>query len=85
MSAPLLGTNGSLGFTAGDYEPVTAPVAKHRADHTAETLLIKDLLARFKSRREQVGEWMRLTGKCRRTFEHRLFRDHAGTVGGADA
>lgn len=62
----------SLVFTAADLASATPNVAEQESEHERETRLVKDLLARFSTRREQVAEWSRETGKCRRTFERRL-------------
>jgi hypothetical protein len=69
---PLLGTTLSLVFTAADLASSMPNVAEQESEHEPETRLVKDLLARFSTRREQVAEWSRETGKCRRTFERRL-------------
>jgi hypothetical protein len=62
----------SLVFTAADLGTATPGVVEQMSIHERETRLVKDLLARFSTRREQLAEWTRETGKCRRTFERRL-------------
>jgi hypothetical protein len=62
----------SLVFTAADLASATPYVAEQESNHERETRLVKDLLARFPTRREQVAEWTRATGTCRRTFERRM-------------
>jgi hypothetical protein len=62
----------SLVFTAADLGTATPGVVEQVSVLERETRLVKDLLARFSTRREQVAEWTRETGKCRRTFERRL-------------
>jgi len=61
------------------------PAARINPIREREVAIINDLLARFKTRGEQVAEWTRLTGKCRRTFEIR-HRQASGKAGrGANA
>lgn len=62
----------SLVFTAADLETATPGAVEQVSVLEREIRLVKDILARFSTRREQVAEWSRETGKCRRTFERRL-------------
>lgn len=84
MGAPLLGTNGPFVFTAAEMADVQSQTVRSQTVHEREGRIIKDLLARFKSRREQIAEWRRLTGKCRRTFEHRLIQATSEVAGAAN-
>jgi hypothetical protein len=62
----------SLVFTAAELTASMPYVAEQKSKHDRETRLVKDLLARFETRPEQVAAWKCETGKCRRTFERRL-------------
>jgi hypothetical protein len=67
-----LGTNGRLHFSAADLEAASSQVVRQQEVFDDEARIVNDLLTRFSSRRKQIAEWTRVTGKCRRTFEHRL-------------
>jgi len=66
-----LGTNRVV-FTAKDLELATPSVERRKANLDFEYDIVRELLTRFSTRREQIAEWQRQTGKCRRTFEHRI-------------
>jgi hypothetical protein len=72
VTSSLLGTNGHLVFSAADLEAACSQVVRQQAVVDDEARLVNALLAKFPSRRQQVAEWTRVTGKCRRAFEHRL-------------
>jgi len=79
-------TNGGVspaayGFLVKNLEvEIEADQILDAADHvvrrtvklSGELEIVKKILVRFDSRSEQIAEWKRLTGKGRRTFEHRL-------------
>jgi hypothetical protein len=62
----------SLSFTAKELESETPAVAEQGSQVEREGQLAADLVARFKTRREQAAEWTRLTGKSRKTLLRRL-------------
>ena len=62
----------SLSFTAKELASETPAVAEQSSQVEREGQLVADLVARFKTRREQAAEWTRLTGKSRKTLLRRL-------------
>jgi hypothetical protein len=72
MVSSLLGTTVSLSFTAKELDAEIPAVAEQRSRVEQEGQLVADLVARCKTCREQTAEWIRLTGKSRKTLLRRL-------------
>jgi hypothetical protein len=62
----------SLSFTAKELIGETPAVAEQRSQLEREGQLVTELVARFKTRREQAAEWTGRTGKSRKTLLRRL-------------
>jgi hypothetical protein len=68
-------TNRLIEISAEEIKGNTGYVARQaqgQQGRIGECDLVRRLIEGYRTRREQIGEWKRLTGKCRRTFELRL-------------
>ena len=67
-----LGTNRVVTFTPDDLDKATGHIMRQHRKLSGDRQLVAELIQKFPTRKEQIAEWKRLTGKCRRTFEHRM-------------
>jgi hypothetical protein len=69
---PLFVTNRLIEIFPEEIKRNTGYVARQAQGRFRECDLVRRLIEGYPTRREQISEWTRLTGKCRRTFELRL-------------
>ena len=72
MGYPLPVSNAVIEISAGEVAQNTGSLVRKVRQKQRDCEIVRRLIGSFETRKEQIAEWRRLTGKCRRTFEHRL-------------